>query len=119
MRAAVNRSNDRTIADRVRVADTFFSRLRGLLGMATLPDGDALLIKPCNSVHTVGMRYPIDVVFLDRDTRVLKVVQNLPPWRAAACAKSAMVLELPAGTVFRTGTEAGHSLTLLVGVKAP
>lgn len=109
----VNGSNDRTVASHVRVADSFFSRLRGLLGTAALPAGNALLLKPCNSVHTVGMRYPIDVVFLDRDARVLKVVPSLPPWRSAGCSGSRMALELPAGTATRTGIEPGYKL--LVG----
>ena len=108
--AVVSLSSGKTIAARVRVADTFFTRLRGLLGTAKLPAGQALLLKPCDSVHTIGMRYPIDLIFLDVGGRVLKVAASLKPLRAMRCAGSRMVLELPAGTVLRTGVEAGHQL---------
>lgn len=81
----------------IRVASTLWERLVGLLG--TSADGfdfDALLITPCSSVHTVGMRYPIDIVFLDRDMRTLKVEFNVKPGRLlVACPGAKSVLEFP------------------------
>ena len=80
----------------LRLAVTPLARLRGLLGRP--PDTPPLLLAPARSVHTCGMRRPIDVVFLDADLRVVKVVTHLMPWRAARAARATAVLELPAGT---------------------
>jgi uncharacterized membrane protein (UPF0127 family) len=79
----------------VSFAVTPLRRARGLLGTTEAPP---LLIAPARSVHTVGMRRPIDVVFLDGDLRVVKVVERLRPWRIAGARGAVAVLELPAGT---------------------
>jgi Flp pilus assembly protein protease CpaA len=81
-----------------------------LLGRDGLPKGHGLLIRPTWSVHTAFMRFPIDVVFLDRNTRVLEVTENLAPWRAASCRGARSVLELPAGECARVGLVAGDRL---------
>lgn len=81
----------------VHRATRWFDRLRGLLGSPPPAPGHALLIVPCASIHTAFMRYPIDVVFLDRLGRIRKVVAALPPWRATACLGAAQTLELAAG----------------------
>lgn len=80
-------------------ASTFWQRFKGLLGKKNWPRNQALLIRPCNSVHTVGMRFPISVIFLARDYRVLKVVPCLKPWQFAYCRKAYCVLELAAGVL--------------------
>jgi len=82
---------------RIRRADTFLSRLAGLLAMAPLQAGEGLLLSPCASVHTAFMRYAIDVVFLDRVGVIKKIVPALKPWRMAACAGAYQTLELSAG----------------------
>ena len=87
----------------VRRAERWFDRLRGLLGSPPPAPGHALLITPCASVHTAFMRYPIDVVFVDRHGCILKVVEALPPWRAAACWRARHTLELAAGEARRVG----------------
>jgi uncharacterized protein len=84
-------------------ATNSFERMRGLLGRAALKAGDGLLIKPCNSIHTLGMRYPIDVVFLGRDGAVLRIVRAIKPLRAASCMRARSVLELAAGEAERLG----------------
>ena len=71
------------VCERCVFADTALARVRGLLGRASLPSGEGILLRPASSVHTAFMRFPIDVVFLDRELRVLKVVPGLPPWRTA------------------------------------
>jgi uncharacterized membrane protein (UPF0127 family) len=96
----------------LRIADSFWSRLKGLLGTASLPSGQGLLITPCNSIHMFGMQYAIDVVFLDTNFRVLKVLHTFPPGQAAACTGSAHVLELPAGVLIQTHTAVGDQLTV-------
>ena len=67
---------------RVQVADNFLQRLRGLMlrSPASLPLGMGLLIAPCNSIHMMFMRFAIDVVYIDENYKVLKVVENLPAW---------------------------------------
>jgi uncharacterized membrane protein (UPF0127 family) len=85
--------------------------MRGLLGRSTLQDGDALLISPCNAIHTFFMKFAIDAVFLDRRGRVVRTLQELRPWRATRVhLGAAQVVELPAGTVARTGTCVGDQL---------
>lgn len=95
------------IAERTQIAATFWRRLKGLLGTRVLPDGEALIITPCSSVHTFGMKYAIDVVFAGKDGCILKTVHMMEPGRMAACAGSSYVVELPAGTLDRTGTHKG------------
>jgi uncharacterized membrane protein (UPF0127 family) len=94
----------------LRIAADFCSRARGLLAAPPLRDGEALLIRPCASVHTFAMRYPIDVVFLGRDARVRRVVARLVPWRITACPGSRAALELAAGVAARHGLEPGQLL---------
>jgi len=88
------------LAARVKVADSFFSRLKGLLGAASLAQGEGLWIIPCRGVHTFGMRFRIDVIFLDRELRVVALVLGLLPNRITPVYhRAASVLELPAGTL--------------------
>lgn len=92
-------------------AETSFSRLKGLLGRDGLKDGTGLHIVPCNSIHTFFMRFPIDAAFLDDDEDVVHIVHAMPPWRATRMFFSARsVLELPAGTLARAGTQIGDRL---------
>ena len=101
------------LASRVERAATPIERIRGLLGRESLPDGDALLIEPCTSIHTFFMRFPIDAAFLSRDFRVIRAISRLKPWRATRFhPRAAMVVELPGGTLARTGTREGDLLEL-------
>lgn len=75
----------------------FFSRLSGLLLKPPLDPNQGLCLAPCAAIHTVGMRYPLDVVFLDKGLRVCKCVHGLEPNRFAVCWAAAMVIELPSG----------------------
>lgn len=77
-------------------ADNFFSRARGLLGRR-LRNDQGMLIEPCASVHTFGMSHPIDVLYLDRNNRIVKIVERLRPWRMSACHGARKVLELSPG----------------------
>lgn len=95
----------------IRRAERWFDRLRGLLGAPPPTPGHALLITPCASVHTAFMRYPIDVVFVDRHGHILKLVEALPPWRAAACWRARHTLELAAGEARRVGLVPGEKVS--------
>jgi hypothetical protein len=102
-----------SVAERLRLAHTHWTRLRGLLGTAALAPGDGLWIRPCRQVHMFGMRYPIDVVFLDDAYRVVGLVSDLRPWRVSPLVRSATsVLELPAGTIRGIGLASGSLLTI-------
>lgn len=86
-------------ASRLRLyeATGFWARLRGLHAYAGLPWHTGLYIAPCNAIHTFGLPYAIDVVFLDARHRVVGLRHSLRPWRVAYCRKAVAVIELPAG----------------------
>jgi uncharacterized protein len=100
------------VCERCVVADSFWTRLKGLLGRRELPAGEGLLIVPTNSIHMFFMRFPIDAVFLDRESRVIAVMPDLRPWRMAARRGAKSVLELPAGEAARRGLRSGDVLRL-------
>jgi uncharacterized membrane protein (UPF0127 family) len=112
----VERENGEVLCERCVVADTFWTRLRGLVGRKELAESEGLLIRPAGSVHTFFMRFPIDVVFLDREDAVVKVVPALPPRRLAAARRARRVLELSAGLCARKGLAVGERLELVPGV---
>lgn len=91
----------------IRVANTFLSRLRGLLFRRPMSISEGLLIVPCSSIHTFFMRYDVDVVFLDRSCRIRKIIPRLKPWRAAFSRRSHQVLELAAGGAEARGLVVG------------
>jgi len=100
------------VCERCEVADRPLSRLRGLLGRNRLEPGAGLLLEPCNSVHTLFMRFPVDAVFLDAERRVLRVRHRMGPWRAAGARGARAVLELAAGEAERCGVAPGERLYL-------
>lgn len=109
---AVNRKNGAVLAERVERATSMRARLRGLLGRTSLPEGEALVIEPCSSIHTFFMRFAIDAAFVGKDGRVLRAIPDLRPWRATRVYPSAaLVIELPAGTLQRTATAEGDALS--------
>ncbi|MGQ9824612.1 MAG: DUF192 domain-containing protein [Desulfotomaculales bacterium] len=111
----INVSKKAVLARRVRTAASFWTRLAGLIGKPSLPAGEALLLKKCGAVHTCFLRFKIDVAFLDRRGKVLEMVTDLRPYRFPRPVRGAcQVVELPAGTLQRTGTLPGDVLTLLV-----
>jgi uncharacterized membrane protein (UPF0127 family) len=103
----------------VILARGFLARLVGLLGQRALPLNQALLITPCNNVHTFFMRFAIDVVFLDRAGMVLAIVPHLGPWRIAAARRAHACLELAAGGAARCGLTVGQSLPQLAATSLP
>jgi uncharacterized protein len=101
---------DGKLVCRCRVATSFASRFRGLMGVAELPPGSGLLLPGTSSVHTHFMRFPIDVVFLDSERRIVSVRKALRPWRLAAAKTAASVLELAAGECERLELAEGDVL---------
>ncbi len=110
----LNLSQQTCLAAMVRVADTFFSRLIGLLGHRLLKEDEGLWIKPCRSIHTVGMRFSIDVVFLDAQNRVIKTRSGLAPFRICRGSREAQsVLELAVGSIKRSHTMPGDQIQFI------
>jgi uncharacterized membrane protein (UPF0127 family) len=105
-----NQTRETILAEAADVADTSAKRRTGLLKHTRLEPGEGLWIIPCESVHTFFMKFAIDLVYLDKNRKVRKVRHALGPWRLSACLSARSVLELPAGTVARTGTVAGDEL---------
>lgn len=112
---ALNRTRQTCLATALAVADTHWTRLRGLLGLSPndFGNGRGLWIVPCRGVHTLGMGFAIDVVYLDRSLDVIHVESNLRPWRFAPVrARAASVLELPCRTVVESGTAVGDRIEI-------
>lgn len=100
----------RILVPRVTRTETFLERSKGLLGRKALPAEEGLLIIPCNSIHTLFMQFPLDVLFLDKDSRVVHVTRSLKPWRACMCLKASSVVELAAGVIDALELETGVSV---------
>ncbi len=107
----VTDDTQRVIVERVVIASSYWARFWGLMGRRTLGGDEGLLIEPCSSIHTMFMRFAIDVIFLDKERRVVKVA-TVPPFRAALGRGAHAVLEVPAGTARRKGLKVGDLLSL-------
>jgi len=107
-----NQTRNTILADAAEVADTSEKRRTGLLKRERLEPGQGLWIVPCESVHSFFMKFAIDLVYLDRDKKVRKVRHRMVPWRLSACLTAHSILELPAGTVATSGTQAGDQLEI-------
>jgi uncharacterized membrane protein (UPF0127 family) len=106
----VNRRTGIVVADQLIGAFDSASRRTGLLHHGGLPQGSAMIIAPCNAVHTFFMKFPIDLAFVGRDGLVRKVRQAVRPWRMSAALRAYAVIELPAGVLLSTNTVVGDSL---------
>lgn len=106
----VNNTRTISLGDSIDVADTSRKRRTGLLKHTSLQAGEGLWIAPCEAVHTIGMKFPIDVVFLSKKRTVLKICHAMGKWRMSVCFRAHSVLELPAGTVQATGTQVHDQL---------
>ena len=121
---AFNQTRQTYLATALAVADSHWTRLRGLLGLSPsdFRNGYGLWIVPCRGIHTLGMRFPIDVVYLDHSLTVIHGERDLPPWRFAPIKlRAASVLELPCRTAGETRTAVGDriELTIAKGGRVP
>jgi uncharacterized membrane protein (UPF0127 family) len=107
-----NQTRKTVLAQAADVADSSAKRRTGLLKHERLEPGEGLWIVPCESVHTFFMKFPIDLVYLDKNRKVKKVRKAVPAWRLSACLTAHSILELPAGTVEQTGTAVGDELVV-------
>jgi uncharacterized membrane protein (UPF0127 family) len=107
-----NHTRNTVLGDAVELADTSETRRVGLLKHERLEPGSGLWIVPCESVHTFFMKFPIDLVYLDKQRKVRKVRHAVPAWRLSACLTAHSILELPAGTAEKSGTLPGDELVI-------
>ena len=112
---AFNRTRQAHLATALAIANTHWRRLRGLLGLDTndFRNGSGLWIVPCHGVHTLGMGFPIDVLYLDRGLKVVGVRSDVRPWRfTPVLTQATSVLELPCGTAAETKTAVGDTIEI-------
>jgi uncharacterized protein len=113
-----NVTRNQPLMIRGRLAANSWTRLRGLIGVRQLADGEGMLIKPCHGVHCMFMSIPIDVVYVDRSDRVVAVDKAMKPWAVGKIyRKSAYVVELPVGVIDASGTQPGDQLMVDYGSK--
>ena len=109
----INQTKKIVLAENANLADTPFKRIKGLIGRRSLRDGEALIIKPCNSIHTFFMNFPIDVIFVGKNHKIVKIISGLAPFRLSPIyLGSAYVIELSAGTVSPESAVVGDNLSL-------
>ncbi len=116
----INCTRQTLVASELEVAETAWSRMKGLIGRPAekFQPGQGLCLAPAESIHTIGMSYPIDVAYLDANKRVIRTYHQLPPLRIAVVKlKARSILELPAGTLAQTGTEVGDLLQFIVSLE--
>ncbi len=106
----LTRANDDRVIKNISKTSNFLERMRGLLASPPLKENEGLLIVPCSSVHTFGMSYNIDLVFLDKQWTIVKTVKSLKPWRMSLSSSASMVLELAANSIERLQLANGQQL---------
>lgn len=110
--AITNTTRGERLAARARLANRWWSRLLGLLGRGPLREGEALVLMPCQAVHMFGMRFPLDVAFLDERGGVVAIYHGLTPGSRSRWHRQARVaVEMPEGTLARSGTQPGDVMT--------
>jgi hypothetical protein len=108
-----NSTKGTTLAMAARRANGFIERGRGLMFTPSLSEGEGLVIEPCSSIHMFFMRFPLDVLFLDREGRVLFMYKGIKPWRMGRVVKGARsAVELPVGSIDKSRTELGDTIEL-------
>lgn len=108
-----NATRESLFVEKLRLADTAWTRMRGLLGRPPLQRGEGLWIRPSNGVHTIGMKYAIDVLFLDSRKRVVDLYENLRPFRFTKIRfDTRSVVELPAHAISESGTQIGDQIEI-------
>ncbi len=106
--------NSRELVLKVELADSFLKRFKGLMFRKSMPSDYALLLSPCNAIHTFSMRFPIDVVYLDRDSRVVYIEKSMLPNKIGKTIKAAVkVLELNSGVAEELGIKMGDTLEIV------
>lgn len=109
----INECNKKILGSRIIKADNFFSRFLGLMGKKELKKGSGLMITPCNSIHMMFMKFSLDVIFLDKERKIIHQIVGIKPWRISPVIFGACyVLELPVGTIAETETKVSDFLII-------
>lgn len=110
-----NQSRNTILLRRGKMANTRWTRLRGLIGVRDLPEGHGIVIDPCRGVHCMFMSIPIDVIYVDRNHHVVGLDPGMKPWTIGKIYRhSRYVIEAPAGTIERTQTQIGDQLRVVI-----
>lgn len=109
-----NKTKNTLLAEEVVLANNLLTRMQGLLGKREMKKGQALILNPCDSVHTFFMRFTIDVIFVDRQQKVDLAISCLKPWRLSpVCWKAKFAIELPCGVIKDSHTEKGDEIAII------
>lgn len=106
----INKRKDIVIGEKIELADTFLTRLKGLLGKEKLEEGQGIILAPCSAVHCLGMKFAIDVIFLNENKEVINIIENIQPGANGAKEKKAhFVLEVAMGVVGQKSIQIGDT----------
>lgn len=109
----INTTKSTTLSKKVEVADSFFKRFKGLMFRERMLWEEALIFYNSPSIHTFFMKFPIDIVFLDGDMKVMKIARNFKPWRVVSCFKSYLTIEFPSSKTAEENLDVGDILEIL------
>lgn len=110
----VNTTKKTTLCTNCKVANNFISRFIGLMGKKNLPEGNGLLITPCNSIHMFFMNMPLDIIFIDKNNMIVHLLENIKPWSLSGIMHgSCSAIELPSGTIKKTSSSVGDRLQFI------
>lgn len=108
----INQTRGTVLAENTLIAGSLFKRIQGLLGRKSFDQGQALIIKPCNSIHTFFMRFPIDALFMDKNHKVIQALSEVKPFKLTkAYFQADYVIELPSGMIKNSSTAIGDQLS--------
>lgn len=110
----INKSKNNLIVKNLFLANSFWSRMKGLMWKKDLTEDEGLVLVPCNSVHSMFMRFPIDLLFLSREFKVIKIIERFKPWRATPIIRDCyQIVELKAGVVSKKGVSVKDELEII------
>lgn len=113
MEKAILRKGDAVLIPDMDVTESFLERFQGLMFTQSIPDSYGLLIRPCNQIHMMNMKFPLDVIYLSEDGTILHIDEDIHPWKIGKTVKKAVgVVEVNSGTCARLGLETGDKLTI-------
>jgi len=113
----INKTKKIVLAEKAEIANNPWTRMRGLLGRDGLAEGEGLIIRPCNSIHTFFMKFSIDVIFLDKNMKIIKISNSLKSWRFFESLINGMIaIELPEGMLNKTDTKVDDFIEIICPV---
>lgn len=109
----INKTKKIVIVEKLFIANSFWPRMKGLMGKKDLAEDEGLLLVPCNSVHSMFMRFPIDLLFLDRELKIIRIIERFKPWKATPIFRDCyQVVELRSGIVVKKGVSIKDELEI-------